>query len=75
MVVAYSTSQNGHNRHPVPVDPVEEEQPKPCALRLGHGSWCYLPDGHEGEHEGVPPVYGPIEERPPLWRTHKGRNG
>ena len=43
-----------------------------CCVRLGHGSWCYLPDGHEGDHEGAAPFYGPIEERPPLWRRHKG---
>lgn len=47
---------------------------KPCALRLGHGSWCNLPDGHSGEHRGATPQYGPVEKRPVLWRRHKGLN-
>jgi hypothetical protein len=76
MAVAYT---NGHNKPPLPkqlnldlVEP-EPEPVKPCSVRLGHGSWCFLPDEHEGDHEGVPPVYGPVEERPVLWRKHRGQ--
>jgi len=76
-MVAAINGHNGHDKRTMLVvdepGPEVEPQPKPCAMRLGYGSWCFLPDGHEGEHEGVPPVYGPVEERPALWREHKGR--
>lgn len=79
MMVAHANghSSNGHNKRKpeqLKLELPEAEPPKPCALRLGYGSWCFKPDGHEGEHEGPPPVYGPLEVRPRLWRDHKGRS-
>jgi hypothetical protein len=73
-----SNGHNGHNDHDLDaqldLDLLEDdpEVVRPCSERLGYGSWCFLPDGHDGNHEGVPPVYGPVEERPRLWREHKG---
>jgi hypothetical protein len=76
-IVIAPTYTNGHHKaaakpEPEP-DPDPPEEPKPCSLRLGYGSWCFLPDGHEGDHEGAPAMYGPVEERPTLWRRHKGQ--
>jgi len=53
----------------------DAEAPKPCAVRLGYGSWCFLLDGHgdDIEHQGAPPQYGPVEAFPVIWRNHKGR--
>lgn len=46
---------------------------RPCCARIAHQTWCTLPDGHAGEHESVAaPMYGPLEERPRLWRDGKG---
>jgi len=87
MAVAHINGHNGHHKHNErskiivdqltlqleEPDPAPRDEPKPCSVRLGYGSWCFRPDGHEGEHEGAPPVYGPIEERPALWR--KGTKG
>jgi hypothetical protein len=74
MAVAYQNghSSNGHNK----VKQLTLQLAEPTALcceRVGHGSWCLLPDKHLGDHEGVPPVYGPVEERPSLWRISPGR--
>jgi hypothetical protein len=64
---------NGHNKHDTePVERVELDEPKPCCVRLGNGSWCNRPDGHSGDHEGATPEYGPLEARPRLWREHRG---
>lgn len=49
-----------------------EASTKPCCARIGNQSWCGRPDGHDGDHDGPAPVYGPIEERPKLWRDTKG---
>jgi hypothetical protein len=79
MAVAYVNGHsnghsNGHNKHDTePFEFVEPDPPKPCCERLGYGSWCSLPDGHAGEHAGAHPQYGPIEQRPALWREHKGQ--
>lgn len=32
-----------------------------CSLRLSHGGWCLKPDGHEGDHEGVPRTETPVD--------------
>lgn len=80
MATGYDKGMNGHRRaladsidveiaKPVIVVPVEPEPVRPCGERLGHGSWCFRPDAHAGEHEGAPPTYGPIEERPRMWRV------
>jgi hypothetical protein len=52
-----------------------EAHPKPCCARIAHGVWCQRVDGHTGECSSeVAPTYGPIEAKPPLWRTHKGQS-
>ena len=75
MAVAFQNGHNGHNGHNktqfdlgLPESSIE----KPCLERLGHGSWCNLPQNHTGNHEGPAPEYGPVERRPALWRRHKG---
>lgn len=73
MAVAY---QNGHSNGHNKAKQLTLQLVEPtvlCAERLGYSSWCYLPDKHPGDHEGAAAVYGPVEERPTLWRRHKGQ--
>jgi hypothetical protein len=49
------------------------DKPKPCCARIGHGSWCNLPDRHAGEHSGPAPEYGPVEAMPRVWNSTKGK--
>jgi hypothetical protein len=78
----HSNGHNGHNGHShyrqlsfaIELDPDPEPASRPCAKRLGHGSWCFLHDEHTGEHKGAPAEYGPVEASPPLLRQrHKGQ--
>ena len=48
------------------------EDMKPCCVHHGYGSWCFLPDGHIGAHEG-PPLNYDVPAMPEVWRRHKGR--
>ena len=82
-----SEFSNGHRREAIeaffaglevePLKPrpiiVESIGVKPCCKRLGNGSWCNRDDNHTGECTGAAPTYGPIEERPLIWRSHKGQ--
>ncbi len=51
---------------------VEEERMPLCCERLGHGSWCFLRDGHAGEHEGPSALFGPLEASPRIRGDRKG---
>lgn len=64
---------NGHNGHAKVDLGLRAPTVTPCSLRLGQGSWCNRLDGHDGDHEGVPPDYDVPEARPALWRRHRGR--
>jgi hypothetical protein len=66
-------STNGSNGHGGRDDGLHEPQIELCCKRLGHGSWCNLPEKHPGVCGGADPSYDVIEERPPLWRKHKGQ--
>ncbi len=51
------------------------DAPRPCCERIANGQWCWLETGHPGPHwSQAEPVYGPVEERPPMWRRHRGQN-
>lgn len=50
----------------------ETRPPKPCGERLGHGSWCYLDDGHDEEHRGAAPLHLALERKPVIWSRHRG---
>lgn len=88
MAVAYVNEHNKHDDEDTkpfdltdaPEEPALKPLPAPdpdrpvyCCARLGLGSWCNLLDKHAGECNGLPPEYGPVEERPALWRSDKGR--
>jgi hypothetical protein len=42
-----------------------DSTPKPCCSLITPGRWCYLPDGHEGAHEGPTPRELPSMELGP----------
>ncbi len=59
---------------------LEKQGKRPCCRRLAHQSWCVKEDGHEGDLDpfaafcsGADAAYGPLEERPRIWRTSKGQ--
>jgi hypothetical protein len=66
---------NGHgDTRPNPfVDLEIGDDVRSCCKRIANGSWCYLEDGHNGDCQGANPVYGPLEERPAVWRRTKIR--
>lgn len=68
MATGYDKGMNGHRAALAASMDVEIEEPKPCCERIGHGSWCLRPLGHDGDHEGPPPQYGPVCESSELWR-------
>lgn len=41
--------------HPIP------DRVVPCCARMDHGGYCVLPDGHDGEHDGLARREGPEE--------------
>ena len=41
----------------------------PCCARMDNGSWCTLPDGHSGPHDGPAPMYGPHDST--WYHTHQ----